>query len=124
MLIELNILRVAARDVPIPAVYGDEVSGMRLSRVAPRLLRKLWRGFWHRIWWKYVVQSFSPVALMLFSGLACVGFGLAVGVFVLVNTLGPAEASSGTVILSMAPFMTGIHFLVTAMFLDIQESGR
>ena len=63
---------------------------MRLSRVAPRILRQLWRGFWHRMWWKYVVQSFSPVALMFFSGLACVLFGVAVGVFVLVNTLGPA----------------------------------
>jgi len=124
MLIQLNIMRVPARDVPVPAVYGDEVSGMRLTKVAPRLLRKLWHGFWHRIWWKYVLQSFSAVALMLFSGLACLAFGFAVGVFVVVNTVGPDEASAGTVVLSVAPILTGLHFLVTAMFLDIQEGSR
>ena len=124
MLIQLNIMRVPARDVPIPAVYGDEVSGMRLSRVAPRILRQLWHGFWQRMWWKYVVQSFSPVALMFFSGLACVLFGVAMGVFVLVNTLGPPIASPGTVILSVAPFLTGTHLLVMALFLDIQEGNR
>ena len=124
MLIQLNIMRVPARDVPIPAVYGDEVSGMKLTRVAPRILRQLWHGFWERMWWKYVVQSFSPVALMFFSGLLCVLFGAAVGVFVLANTLGPPVATAGTVILSVAPFLTGTHLLIMALFLDIQEGNR
>ncbi len=124
ILIQLNILRVPARDVPIPAVYGEEVSGMKLSKVAPRILRQLWRGFWHRMWWKYVLQSFSPVALMFFSGLAAIFLGLAVGVFVVVNTLGPPVASPGTVVLSVIPFFTGVHLLIMALFLDIQEGSR
>jgi glycosyltransferase involved in cell wall biosynthesis len=124
VLIKLNILRVPARDVPIPARYGDEVSGMRLHRVAPRLVLRLWRGFWHRIWWKYVLQSFSPVALMLFAGIACMVFGAAVSVFVVVNTLGPPVASPGTVILAVAPILTGLHFLISALMLDIEEGNR
>lgn len=124
LLIKLNILRVPARDVPIPARYGTEVSGMRLTRVAPRLVRLLWRGFWHRIWWKYVLQSFSAVALMLFAGIGLLLFGFAVSVFVIVNTLGPDEASPGTVLLAVAPILSGLHFLVSAMMLDIQEGNR
>jgi glycosyltransferase involved in cell wall biosynthesis len=124
ILIKLNILRVPARDVPVPARYGDEISGMRLHRVAPRLIARLWRGFWHRIWWKYVLQSFSPVALMLFAGIGCVLFGLTVSVFVIVNTLGPREASAGTVLLAVAPMLSGLHFLVSALMLDIQEGSR
>jgi glycosyltransferase involved in cell wall biosynthesis len=123
ILIQLNILRVPARDVPVPAVYGDEVSGMRLMRVGPRIVVRLWRGFWHRMWWKYVLQSFSAVALLFFSGLFSVLFGLGVGVFVLVNTLGPPIASPGTVLLSVAPVLTGIHLLIMAMWLDIQEGS-
>jgi glycosyltransferase involved in cell wall biosynthesis len=123
LLIQLNVARVSARDVPVPARYGDEVSGMQLRRVAPRILRQLWRGFWHRMWWKYVVQSFSPVALLFFTGLACVMFGVAVGVFVIVNTLGPPVASPGTVILSFGPLLTGVHLLVMALVLDIQENS-
>lgn len=124
MLIQLNIMRVRARDVPIPAVYGEEVSGMKLSKVAPRILRQLWRGFWHRMWWKYVLQSFSPVALMFFSGLAAIVFGIAVGIFTLVNTLGPPVASPGTVVLSVVPFFTGVHLLIMALYLDIQEGSQ
>jgi glycosyltransferase involved in cell wall biosynthesis len=123
-LIHLNILRVPARDVPIPALYGDEVSGIRIGRVGWAMLAKLWRGFWRRIWRKYVLQSFSPVALLLFSGLALLGLGLAVGVFVVVNTLGPPVASAGTVLLSVGPLLSGLHLLISAMVLDIQEGTR
>jgi len=123
LLINLNILRVRARDVPIPAVYGEEVSGMALHRVAPRLLGTLFRGFWHRIWWKYVLQSFSPVALLLFAGLGCILFGALAGVFVVVNTLGEPVASAGTVLLAVAPVLTGLHFLISALMLDIEEGN-
>ena len=79
------------RDVPIPAVYGTEVSGLKVGRVAPRLLAMLWRGFWHRMWWKYVLQSFSAVALMFFTGLFLVAIGIGFSIFTIVNTLGPAR---------------------------------
>ena len=124
LLIHLNILGVTARDVPIPALYGEEVSGMRLGKVAPALLARLWRGFWHRIWRKYVLQSFSPVALMLFSGLALLLVGLAVGIFILANTLGPPVASAGTVVMCVGPLLSGLHLLIFALFLDIQEGTR
>ncbi len=124
LLIKLNVLRVPARDVPIPAVYGTEVSGLSVGRVAPRLVVRLWRGFWHRMWWKYVLQSFSAVALMFFTGLFLVAVGLAFSVFTVVNTLGPPVASPGTVLLAVAPLLSGLHFLVSAMQLDIQEGNR
>jgi glycosyltransferase involved in cell wall biosynthesis len=124
LLIHLNILGVPARDVPIPALYGDELSGMRLSRVAPALMVRMWRGFWHRIWRKYVLQSFSPVALLLFSGLGLLLLGLAVGIFIIANTLGPPVASAGTVLMCVGPLLSGLHLLIFALFLDIQEGTR
>jgi len=124
LLIHLNIARVRATDVPIPARYGDEVSDLRVMRDARRILGLLVVGFWRRIWWKYVVQSFSPVALMLFSGLALVAGGLSVGAFVVIHSIGPATASAATVLMSVAPLLTGIHLLISALLLDIQESPR
>jgi glycosyltransferase involved in cell wall biosynthesis len=124
LLIKLNVLRVPARDVPIPAVYGDEVSGLRVRTLAPRLLWRCWRGFWHRMWWKYVLQSFSAVALMFFTGLLLIGIGTGFGIFAIVHTLGPPIATPGTVLLAVAPMLTGLHFLVTALQLDIQEGNR
>lgn len=122
MLINLNILRIPAVDVPIPAVYGEEVSGIHLQSAAPRILGQLFRGFWTRIWWKYVLQSFSAVALMLFGGMILTGIGLVAGTWVVANTLGPATASAGTVLLAVAPLLSGFHMLLFAMMLDIQDS--
>ena len=124
LLINLNILNVRACDVPIPAVYGDETSTMKLRHVVPRLTALLIKGFWKRILLKYVLLSFSPIALLLFSGLALCLFGTVVGIWVIWQTLGPPVASAGSVLLAVAPMLTGIHLLVSALVLDIQESPR
>lgn len=124
LLVWLNAYRVRARDVPVPAVYGDEVSGIRLPRASVGLLRALHRGFWRRVLVKYVLWSFAPFALLLFGGLALLAVGTAVGIFVLVNSIGPPVASTATVLISVGPLMLGIQFLVLALVLDILEEPR
>src|SRR3954447_2733019 len=49
LLIALNILGVRARDVPVPAIYADEVSHLHIRREAPKLAALLFRGFWRRM---------------------------------------------------------------------------
>ncbi len=124
LLIHLNILSVRIKDVSIPAIYGSEVSGIKLSRVAPSLSYLLVRGFWKRIFWKYVLWSFSPVALLLFSGLFLLAFGLAVGIWAAVYAIGTASPSAGTVLLAVAPTLLGIQLMLAALVLDIIESPR
>lgn len=118
-LINLNILGVRARDVPVPAVYGDEVSGMRLSKVVPAITGLLVRGFWRRIILKYVIEGFHPVALLLFTGLLLVGWGLVSGLAIAIYSLGPETASTATVLLSVIPFLMGFQALLTALQLDV-----
>jgi glycosyltransferase involved in cell wall biosynthesis len=122
LLINLNILDVHATDVPIPAVYGDEVSGIRLRRVIPAITFLLVKGFWRRVMQKYVIRSFSPVALFLFSGLALLTWSALFGTWVLVNTLGEKTASAGTVVLWVAPFLIGVQLMISALTLDIQNT--
>ncbi|MFI0351617.1 glycosyltransferase family 2 protein [Actinomadura sp. 9N407] len=122
LLIWLNITGVRAKDVPVPAVYGQEVSGMRLHRVIPQIGRLLVFGFWRRIVRKYVVPSFSPVALMLFTGLFLCLIGAVIGVWVTLHSLGTATASAGTVLLAVGPLLVGINMLVHALTLDIQAT--
>lgn len=124
LLVWLNILDVRVADVPIPARYGDETSSIRLRSAAPRLLVGLFKGFWRRMWRKYVLWSFSPIALLLFAGLALVTFGSIVSVWTIAHTLGPATASAGTVVLAVAPLITGIQMLIQALALDIQATPR
>jgi len=122
MLIQLNIADAWARDIPVPARYGTEVSGMRLRRVVPAISGVLFRGFWRRILLKYVLFSFSPVALFLFTGLFLFTFGAGFGCWVFYEAMVDHVPSPATVMAAAAPLLTGIHFLVNAMMLDIQES--
>ncbi|MCQ0009058.1 hypothetical protein [Actinomadura madurae] len=122
LLIWLNIAGVRAKDVPVPAVYGDEVSGMRLHKVIPQIGRLLLVGFWRRMMRKYVVPSFSPVALMLFTGLLLCAVGIVIGIWVSLHSLGEATASAGSVLLAVGPLLVGINMLVHALTLDIQST--
>jgi hypothetical protein len=107
----------------VPAVYGEEVSGMRMHKVIPAITGQLFRGFWRRILLKYVLYSFSPVALLLFSGLFLFGLGSLAGVYLTINRyVWGHSPSAGTALLAVAPWLAGIHMLINAMLLDIQES--
>jgi glycosyltransferase involved in cell wall biosynthesis len=57
MLVHLNMVGARVRDVPIPAVYGRELSKIRLRSVAPALAWLLFRRFWMRLWRKYVARA-------------------------------------------------------------------
>jgi hypothetical protein len=123
MLIWLNIANVRTRDVNIPAVYGDEVSTMKLHRVAPRILGTLIKGGWRRIWRKYILWSFSPIALLLLFGLLLLVFGIGVGIWATAVSLGSGvSASTGTWLLAVAPALVGLQFMVQGLVLDIQAT--
>lgn len=122
LLVHLSILGIRSKDVPIPAVYGAEVSGIKLTRVAREISALLFKRFWQRIWRKYVLWSFSPIALLLFAGLALLALGLGFGVFAIVNAIEGHSPTAGTALLAVAPSMTGIYLLVQALILDIQAT--
>jgi hypothetical protein len=88
----------------------------------PRLLRLLLGGFWRRMWRKYVLWSFSPIALLFFIGLLLTIFGVAVGIWAVIQTIGPSEASTGTWLLAVGPTLVGINMLTQALVLDIQAT--
>ncbi len=122
LLIHLNILQAPAIDVPIPAVYGEEVSSIKLRRVVPELVSLLTRGFWRRIWYRYVLWSFSPIALLLVLGLLLFLFGLGVAIWVCFQIAGSVVATAATVMLAALPLMLGTQLLISALQLDIQAS--
>ena len=124
LLIWLNIADVRARDVSVPAVYGDETSTMQVRRVIPRLTRTLFLGFWRRILLKYVLWSFSPVALMLFTGLFLLLLSAVPGAIAIISALHGDSPTSGTVLLAVTPFLCGFFLLVQALVLDIAATPQ
>jgi glycosyltransferase involved in cell wall biosynthesis len=124
ILIQMNIIGARVADVAIPARYGEEVSGIRLWRVAPRLLLTLFFGFFLRIYRKYVLYNFHPIALFLYSGLVLMAWGIAFGAWAAVQSIGEDAASTGTVMLAVLPFLMGFQLMLSAIVLDIQNEPK
>lgn len=122
MLIWLNIANVRATDVNIPARYGQEVSTIKLHTAVPRISWLLFRGFWRRMWLKYMLWSFSPIAVMLIAGIFALLLGLGFGIWATAQAIGGTSPTAGTAILAVVPFMSGFFLLLQALVLDIQQT--
>lgn len=62
LLIKLNQYDFRVCDVHIKPVYHiGEKSGIRLRRVIPRISWLLFKGFWKRLFFKYVIKDFHPL---------------------------------------------------------------
>ncbi|OGP56748.1 MAG: ribonuclease BN [Deltaproteobacteria bacterium RBG_13_49_15] len=62
MLIKLNQYDFRVKDVHIRPVYNiGEKSGIRLAKVIPRISWLLFKGFWRRLFFKYVIKDFHPL---------------------------------------------------------------
>ena len=126
MLIHLNVFRARIKDVPIPARYGDERSSMRVSVVLMTFPLSLLKGFWRRIYQRHVLREFSPVAVFWILGSMMLGWGTAFGAFTWARVLWIGiPATTGTVMLSVLPFILGFQLALQAILIEIQESpGR
>jgi glycosyltransferase involved in cell wall biosynthesis len=120
VLARLGLLRVRIRDVDIPALYGEEVSHIRLSRVVPSMVRTLNRALWKRFWLQYVVRSFSPVALFVVAGWALLAWSVVAGVYFVVTAFG--HIATGPVMVVVIPFMIGVQLELAALVLDIMNA--
>ena len=62
ILIKLNMFDFRVIDVHTRPVYNvGEKSGMKLARVIPRISWVLFKGFWQRLLFKYVIKDFHPL---------------------------------------------------------------
>jgi glycosyltransferase involved in cell wall biosynthesis len=124
VLARLGLARARVLDIDIPARYGTEVSDIRLASVVPGLLASLGGAAWRRFWLQYVVRSFSPVAIFLAGGALLLLWSAIYGTWVILQTLGPPVATTGTVMLVVLPFLMGFQLVLAALVIDIMNTGR
>ncbi|MBN1193308.1 MAG: glycosyltransferase family 2 protein [Coriobacteriia bacterium] len=125
LLIELNSAEVPALDVPISTHYGTEVSGLRISKVLVTFPARLTSGLFRRMFRRYVIRDFSPVAVFLMSGSVLFFGGTALAVFEWVSTLATGRATPlGSIMLAALPMFIGFELLLQGLVLDINGSPR
>ncbi len=125
MLVQLSLVDARVRDVAIPARYGSEISSLNpLLAIGTFPLLLFHRG-WRRIWHNYVVRDFNPIALFLIFGLSLMMWGTGFGLYTWIRSaVTGLYASTGTVMLSVLPFVVGFQLFLQAIVLDIQHSPK
>lgn len=125
MLFRLNTLRAAVVDIPMDAVYGDEESNLKISKILPEFLAKHFRNFAKRIFYNYYLRDMSVASLELPIGIFLLLFGALFGVVhwtesSRVNIPAPA----GTVMLAALPVIAGLHLLLAFISNDIANQPQ
>jgi len=109
-----------AVDVPMNAQYGDEVSNLRISRVAGEFFVKHAINGVKRVFYNYFLRDFTVASLELVFGIALLSFGLAYGI---TNWITSARAgvatATGTVVLSALAVIAGLQFLLAFIGFDM-----
>ncbi len=125
LLLALGVINARVRDIPVPAIYGDETSTIKFFPTMRRALSVLFVGFWRRIYYKYVIFNFHPLALFLFGGILLTTLSAVFGaVLAYLRIFTGSSPSSGTVMLAVVPFLVGFQLLLSAIVMDVNNEGR
>lgn len=120
ILIKLNQFDFPVQDVHIKPVYNvGEKSGIKLIRVIPRISWLLFRGFWKRLIFKYVIKDFHP--LVFFYSLSFIllvaSVPLAIRMFYIWGTVGDIPDINTMVLIFT--LISGLQMLFFGMWFDM-----
>jgi glycosyltransferase involved in cell wall biosynthesis len=120
LLVRLNINSFRVINVPHPARYGMETSGIRYSSYIVNLSKLLLKDFIWRMKAKYVVISFHPLVLFYLAGAVFTVLGTLLGMYSLYYKFIQGHPIFVPLTLSLIVFGFGIQALFFAMFYDMQ----
>lgn len=120
MLFRLNTVHAVVVDIPMRAVYGNEKSNLRISRLIMTFLCNHARNFFKRIFYNYFLRNFSLASIQLVLGTGLLAFGVFFGIAGWLNSAMQGEtASAGTVMLAALPIIIGTQMLLSFINYDV-----
>jgi glycosyltransferase involved in cell wall biosynthesis len=123
MLVHLNVWNARVRDFPSRPIYGvGERSDMRYRHVVPRIAWLLLRGFFWRLWEKYVKRDFHPLVFFYVIGFIATVAGVLLGLVVVGYRLAGYSIPIATVVLVALLVISGLQFTLFAMWFDMESN--
>jgi glycosyltransferase involved in cell wall biosynthesis len=122
MLFRLRIADACVWDIPMPACYRDQKSGLKWFKVAPSFFAKHVRNCVVRIFYRYVVRDFNMATLQLAAGIPLFLFGLIFGLLKWrESVVTGVTASAGAVMLAALPVLVGIQMMLSFVSYDMSN---
>jgi len=121
LLIKLNQHDFRVRDVHIRPVYNvGEQSGIKLRKVIPRISWVLFKGFWQRLFLKYVIRDFHPLIFFYLLGSLLLGSSGLFFIRLICLWIKMGYAPELTVFAWMFSFAAGSQAIFFAMWFDME----
>lgn len=125
MLIMLGGIRAVVVDVPMEAVYGTEVSNLKISRILGEFFHKHARAILRRITYLYFLRDFNLASINLLFGAPLFLFGLFEGVWAWWSSADSGvPATAGTVMLAVLPIVLGFQMMLFFLSYDVANEPK
>ena len=123
MLVHLNVWNARVRDFPSRPIYGvGERSDLRYRHVVPRIAWLLLKGFFWRLWEKYVKRDFHPLVFFYVMGFIATVSGVLLGMVVVGYRIAGYSIPIATVVLVALLVISGLQFTLFAMWFDMESN--
>ena len=120
ILFRLNTLRAVVVDVPMDAKYDEEVSNLKISKIAGEFLYKHTRNLVKRVFYNYYLRDLSIASIELPIGLMMLIFGIVLGSYHWMQSAQLGVGTPvGTVMLAAMPLLMGLQLVLAFISYDI-----
>jgi dolichol-phosphate mannosyltransferase len=133
MLFRLNVSNAVVQDMPMRALYADEVSNLNVSRTLMQFPKLYIKNFFKRLFYNYLIRDFNAGSIQGLLGTILLMFGVIYG---MINWISHGMRSEptplGTIMVAALPIILGMQLLVAALAIDVasvpkrplQRAGR
>jgi len=123
-LIRLNAYGLRVKDVPRTPIYlsGERQSQIKGLGYALRVSPMLIRGFFWRLFFKYLYLDFHPLVFFYLSGIVLLPLGILLGLDLLYLEFFGSGATGPKSIFCALMIITGLQFFLFGMWFDMEAS--
>ncbi len=125
-LIRLNAYGLRVKDIPRTAIYlkGERQSQIKSLSYAIKVSPMLIRGFFWRMFYKYLYLDFHPLFFFFMFGLLLLTFGILFGFYLVYQEITNIGVSGPRAIVCALSIMTGLQLLLFGMWFDMEATRK
>jgi glycosyltransferase involved in cell wall biosynthesis len=125
MLFNLNLLKANVHDVPMPSIYQDEISNLKVSHSLMYFFIRHVRNTQRRIIINYFLRDFSLASIQLLLGLILASWGTSLGLITWFHSQNAGIPSQpGTIVLVAILCLSGLQLLLSFIHYDMSLNRR
>ena len=124
MLFRLHLMNAVVLDIPLPAIYGNEKSNLKISSASFVFFGKHIKRTLKRIIYDYYVRDFNIASVEIIIGLTGFLFGLIYGIYWWCDGLQThLMTPTGKIMAATIPLVLGFQLLLSALNYDIKAKS-